>query len=72
MFRIFQRNTKASNTLESKSEPIKRSYIGVASPYYGGIYDLTPLVMGELDEFFKIDFHFKMAIGLKKFDNFKY
>jgi hypothetical protein len=71
MFRIFQRNTKASNTLESKSEPIKRSYIGVASPYYGGIYDLTPLVMGELDEYFKNDFHFKMAIGLKKFDNFK-
>jgi hypothetical protein len=71
MFRIFQRNTQTSKNLESKSEPIKRSYIGVASPYYGGIYDLTPLVMGELDEDFKNDFRFKIAIGMKKFDDFK-
>ena len=66
MLSFFSRKSKSEKVIEDA-----KSYIGFAAPCYGDDYDLTPFVFKKLDEHFKDDFYFNLAIGNKRFANFE-
>jgi hypothetical protein len=66
MLCCFFRKRKSEKVIENA-----KSYIGLAAPGYGENYDLIPFVFKKLDDHFKDDFYFNLAIGNRRFDNFE-